>query len=111
MGLPTVIKYPNYDHVKNKQKFPHRTFAMLCSLAAHILISSITNVLFIKKIVPIKYDFLHCFEEEEKTNPSSVSLTNLTRDDKKKNKKIIKTQKEFRNGSTTAFDDPAGTSK
>lgn len=46
---------------------PYRTFVMLISLACHVAVSSLTHYIFVEEKVPLKYDFLKCFEENSNT--------------------------------------------
>ncbi|KAK6644864.1 hypothetical protein RUM43_001137 [Polyplax serrata] len=102
LGLPSVIKYPNFDYTQNKQKFPHRTVAMLSSLATHILVSYIAELLFSKKIIPVKYDFLGCF----KVRSGEVSLASLSHNDSAKQLKKAKgTAKKVDTTQKSAADD------
>lgn len=39
MGLPPFIHYPGYDYENQRQMFPFRTMAMLCSLITLIFVS------------------------------------------------------------------------
>lgn len=39
MGLPAFIYYPGFDHDKQRQMFPFRTMAMLCSLFTLVMVS------------------------------------------------------------------------
>ena len=61
-----LIKYPYYDE-EYGQLFPYRTFTMLCSLMTIVIVSYITRCLFLKEVVPMKYDFLSCFRQADKT--------------------------------------------
>lgn len=46
IGLQPVISYPNFDSATNTQRFPFRTFAMLCALMTHIVVSWVSRWLF-----------------------------------------------------------------
>lgn len=63
---------------------------MLCSLATHILVSWLAEKLFLKKIIPQKYDILRCFQD---TKPGTVPMTDvapieLDKELKKKDKSL-----------------------
>nr|CAD7197845.1 unnamed protein product [Timema douglasi] len=46
LGIPVVIEFPFYDEVANIQRFPFKTFSMLCALVSHLLASTITRIIF-----------------------------------------------------------------
>nr|CAD7265800.1 unnamed protein product [Timema shepardi] len=46
LGIPVVIKFPFYDEVANIQRFPFKTFSMLCALVSHLLASTIARIIF-----------------------------------------------------------------
>jgi hypothetical protein len=46
LGIPAVIKFPYYDTVTQTQKFPFKTFCMLCALSTHLLASRAARFLF-----------------------------------------------------------------
>lgn len=75
LGIPVVIKYPYYS-AKDGQQFPFRTLAMLCSFASILIVSYLLRFLFLKRILPMKLDFLHCFREYDlnKTQLQELSL-------------------------------------
>lgn len=77
IGLPAVIEYPYFDHKNNKQKFPHRTLAMLISLITHVIVSCLANFLFKKGILPRRYDFLKFFDFDNANENSDVILTSV----------------------------------
>ena len=68
--------------------FPHRTFAMFVGALIMVIVSHITNKLFIDQIVSREYDVLQCYKQktidmrdskleeclERKTNDEMVSL-------------------------------------
>lgn len=62
LKLPVIIEFPYYDEI-NGQLFPFRTLAMACSFLAILLVSYLLRILFLKRILPISMDFLHCFRE------------------------------------------------
>lgn len=64
LSFKPVIEYPGY-HNELGQLFPFKTFAMLSCTFSIIVVSYITNIMFSKKIIPIKYDLLKCFVKEE----------------------------------------------
>ena len=62
LGIPVVIKYPYYTD-QDGQRFPFRTLSMVCSFAGILIVSYLLRFLFLKRILPMKLDFLHCFRE------------------------------------------------
>lgn len=75
---------------------------MLSSLATHILVSYIAELLFSKKIIPVKYDFLGCF----KVRSGEVSLASLSHNDSAKQLKKAKgTAKKVDTTQKSAADD------
>lgn len=46
IGLQPVISYPNFDFSTNTQRFPFRTFAMLCALTTHVVVSGVSRWVF-----------------------------------------------------------------
>lgn len=62
LKIPVVIEYPYYDETDG-QLFPFRTLAMVCSFLTILVVSYLLRFLFLKKILPISMDFLHCFRE------------------------------------------------
>lgn len=63
IGFKAFIKYPFYDD-EYGQLFPYRTIAMLSSLFTIVAISHLSHYLFLKAVIPLKYDYLKCFEDE-----------------------------------------------
>ena len=63
IGLHPFIKFPYYDETEGKQLFPFRTLAMVISFVTIIAVSYSLKYLFEKEIIPLKYDFLHCFKD------------------------------------------------
>lgn len=63
LGIAPVIKYPYFDEDTQSQLFPFRTFAMLIGTLCIVLISMATNAIFMKGILPKKYDFLKCYRQ------------------------------------------------
>ncbi|KAK3738365.1 hypothetical protein QZH41_001680, partial [Actinostola sp. cb2023] len=75
VGIPVVIKYPYYT-VKDGQRFPFRTLAMLCSFLSILIVSYLLRFLFLKKILPIKMDFLRCFRGYDLQTTEAHELSN-----------------------------------
>lgn len=62
MGIPAAIKFPYYDATTETQKFPFKTLCMLCSLIAHLLVSTAARLLFEHKYLEAdKWDALNAF--------------------------------------------------
>ena len=74
IGLQPFIKYPYYNDTDG-QLFPFRTLAMIVSFVTIIVVSYSLKFLFEREIVPLKYDFLHCFRKYE-LEKSSVGEVN-----------------------------------
>ncbi|XP_067009291.1 high-affinity choline transporter 1-like [Anabrus simplex] len=69
LGLPPLIRYPMYNEETGDQKFPFRTFAMLGSLVSHLLVSGVTNHLFMNRVIdPARWDILGIFNEQSSDN-------------------------------------------
>ena len=62
IGLKPFIKYPYYNETDG-QLFPFRTLAMIVSLTTIVVVSYSLKYLFEKEMIPLKYDFLHCFKK------------------------------------------------
>ncbi|CAH3022734.1 unnamed protein product, partial [Porites evermanni] len=62
IGLKPFIKYPYYNETDG-QLFPFRTLAMIVSLTTIVVVSYLLKYLFEKEMIPLKYDFLHCFKK------------------------------------------------
>lgn len=60
LGLPAALHYPWYDASEDVQRFPFRTFSMLCCVLAIVVVSLLTNAMFLRGWVPLKYDVLRC---------------------------------------------------
>ncbi|XP_017774165.1 PREDICTED: high-affinity choline transporter 1 [Nicrophorus vespilloides] len=60
MGLPAFIHYPGWDEEGQRQMFPFRTMAMLCSLITLIFVSWWTKWVFETGRLAPGYDFFHC---------------------------------------------------
>ncbi len=76
--LRPLIVYPMYQEAELRQLFPFRTLSMLLSLFTLIAVSALTRFLFVKEILPRKYDFLEVFEEKEKKDDVAMSMMDLT---------------------------------
>ncbi|XP_041363746.1 high-affinity choline transporter 1-like [Gigantopelta aegis] len=63
LGIPVILKFPMYDETLG-QRFPFRTTTMLISFATITGVSLLTNCLFNRGIVPLKYDIFKCIEKE-----------------------------------------------
>lgn len=63
LGLPAVIKYPYYSEMYG-QAFPHKTLAMAISFTSIIGISYLTDRLFKRGLISLKYDVFHCFDNK-----------------------------------------------
>ncbi|XP_071476964.1 high-affinity choline transporter 1-like [Diadema antillarum] len=59
LKIPTFIRYPMYNE-DDGQLFPFRTFAMSLSFLTIVLVSYLTNFLFLKGHLQRKYDIFHC---------------------------------------------------
>ena len=64
IGLKPFIKYPYYNETDG-QLFPFRTLAMIVSFTTIVVVSYSLKYLFEKEMIPLKYDFLHCFKKYE----------------------------------------------
>ena len=62
IGLKPFIKYPYYNETDG-QLFPFRTLAMTVSFTTIVVVSYSLKYLFEKEMIPLKYDFLHCFKK------------------------------------------------
>ena len=62
IGLKPFIKYPYYNETDG-QLFPFRTLAMIVSFTTIVIVSYSLKYLFEKEMIPLKYDFLHCFKK------------------------------------------------
>ncbi|XP_025099151.1 high-affinity choline transporter 1-like [Pomacea canaliculata] len=60
LALPAALHYPWYDASEDVQRFPFRTFSMLCCVLAIVVVSLLTNAMFLRGWVPLKYDVLRC---------------------------------------------------
>ncbi|KAJ8307611.1 hypothetical protein KUTeg_014838 [Tegillarca granosa] len=63
LNIPTVLRFPFYDE-KLGQLFPFKTFAMLLSFITIISVSYLTEFLFVKKQLSLKYDVFNCFSDK-----------------------------------------------
>lgn len=64
MGLQPTITYPYFDSETNTQRFPFRTFAMLCALVTHLVVSCVSRWLFQSGTLSAdRWDFLQAFPE------------------------------------------------
>ncbi|XP_041360276.1 high-affinity choline transporter 1-like [Gigantopelta aegis] len=63
LGIPAALKFPMYDDTLGQQ-FPFRTVTMLISFAIITGVSVLTNCLFKRGILPLKYDVFRCIEKE-----------------------------------------------
>lgn len=60
LGLPALIEYPGYDAEKQRQLFPFRTMAMLCSLVTLVGVSYYTKWVFESGRLSPQYDYFKC---------------------------------------------------
>ncbi|RUS88280.1 hypothetical protein EGW08_003982 [Elysia chlorotica] len=60
LGLKPAIFFPGYDADNEVQLFPFRTFIMLVGAVCIIGVSIVTNFLFLRGIVPRRFDVLKC---------------------------------------------------
>ncbi|GAA57421.1 Cyanide hydratase [Clonorchis sinensis] len=72
LGLPALFKYPYfYDDPQDfYQRFPCKTFAMLCTLVVTIVVSYFTDLYFRKDSKRLKYDFFHCYKQRASASGS-----------------------------------------
>ncbi|XP_035829842.1 high-affinity choline transporter 1 [Aplysia californica] len=63
LGLPPLLKYPFFEEGAGIQLFPFRTFAMLMGTICIVVVSLVTNKLFVDEIIPRKYDVLKCYRQ------------------------------------------------
>ncbi|KAJ8321532.1 hypothetical protein KUTeg_000916, partial [Tegillarca granosa] len=63
LNIPTVLRFPFYDE-KLGQLFLFKTFAMLLSFITIISVSYLTEFLFVKKQLSLKYDVFNCFSDK-----------------------------------------------
>ena len=63
IGLPPLIKYPNFHEASQNQLFPFKTMSVLISLAAIIGVSYVTDLLFKRHILSPRFDIFNCFPE------------------------------------------------
>lgn len=63
LHIPAIIKYPFFDEDTQTQLFPHRTLVMLIGAILVVLVSIATNFLFLKGLLPKKYDVLKCHRQ------------------------------------------------
>lgn len=80
VSLPPVILYPFYSASDGVQLFPFRTLAMVVSFLTLILVSTLTDFLFVtRKLIPLKFDFFHCFDgSKSETYAKAMPLSNLS---------------------------------
>ena len=65
IGFKPWIEYPYYSETDG-QMFQFRTFAMVCSMLTLVAVSYLAQSLFVsREIIPLKYDILKCFGEDE----------------------------------------------
>jgi high affinity choline transporter 7 len=81
LGLPPLIKYPNYDEESGYQLTPFKTISMLISLTTIILISGLTHLCFTRNILSAKADVFHCYNDAD---PDFYSINMETVPDKEK---------------------------
>ncbi|KAF7259058.1 hypothetical protein EG68_03730 [Paragonimus skrjabini miyazakii] len=72
LGLPPLFRYPYYydDPTDFYQRFPCKTFAMICSFLVIVLVSYTTDVCFRADSKRLKYDVFHCYKERASTTGS-----------------------------------------
>lgn len=64
LGLPPLILFPGYDE-KLGQLFPFRSFTMVTGLLSTIVVSYVTQQLFLRKILSKRFDLLRCVTNVE----------------------------------------------
>ncbi|XP_071105721.1 high affinity choline transporter 1-like [Haliotis cracherodii] len=64
IGLPALINYPFYTD-KDGQLFPFRTLIMLLTFFTIVTVSFLAKTIFTRNIIPLKYDFLKNFHDNE----------------------------------------------
>uniref|UniRef100_A0A8C5R1V2 High affinity choline transporter 1 n=1 Tax=Leptobrachium leishanense TaxID=445787 RepID=A0A8C5R1V2_9ANUR len=66
LKIPPVLRYPGCTLVDGiyVQLFPFKTFTMLVSLSTIVLVSYLSQVLFMKKMLPIQWDVCNVFRKE-----------------------------------------------
>lgn len=64
LGIQAVIHYPYFDPKHNKQIFPFKIVAMLCSLATIVIVSYITHFIFKRNYLSKKFDIFNCFQDQ-----------------------------------------------
>ncbi|CAG0880896.1 unnamed protein product [Cyprideis torosa] len=60
LGLPAAVHFPWYNYETGSQRFPFRTMAMLVSMITFLVVSGVTNWLFMSGRLPPKYDYFRC---------------------------------------------------
>ncbi|CAH8641645.1 unnamed protein product [Dicrocoelium dendriticum] len=77
LGLPALFEYPYfYDHpTEFYQRFPCKTFAMICSLTFTISVSFVTDFFFRADSKHLKYDIFHCYKQRQ-TETGSMRIGN-----------------------------------
>ncbi|CAL1544320.1 unnamed protein product [Lymnaea stagnalis] len=63
LGIPSVIKFPMYDHDTETQLFPFRTFSMLAGLGCQVMISGVAHVLFVLGYASVRFDIFNCRQQ------------------------------------------------
>ncbi|CAL8108652.1 unnamed protein product [Calicophoron daubneyi] len=102
LGLPPLFIYPFfYDHpTEFYQRFPCRTFAMVCSFIFTVLASYLTDLFFRANSDRLKYDFFHCYKER-------YSATGSVRIGNRFNRPSIRLSKlDFRSKSAERQNEP-----
>lgn len=81
LNLPPVIKFPFYDEELG-QLFPYKSFAMICSYIGIIGISFVTDRLFRKGYVALKYDVFGCIERSNKRKRNTPNDAKISENEK-----------------------------
>ena len=64
VGIPAILQYPGYDASTGKQWFPHRSFAMMIGTVLIIVVSWITNKMFVDEYISREYDVLQIYRQK-----------------------------------------------
>ncbi|THD26485.1 High-affinity choline transporter 1 [Fasciola hepatica] len=72
LNLPPLFIYPNYydDLTSFYQRFPTKTFAMICSMIVTVLFSYITDRFFRANSGRLRFDVFHCYKERHSATGS-----------------------------------------
>ncbi|KAG1651842.1 High-affinity choline transporter 1 [Nymphon striatum] len=75
-NVPAFLKFPYYSD-SDGQLFPFRSCLMIVTLVTILLVSAIASTLFKSGLVPLKYDFLGCFQEKEKSSKDGINSNGI----------------------------------